>query len=103
MGIRELYLIGIDFHFNIPSTMTDDISFESPVYRNALVSQGEVNHFHKEYRKPGEKWSTPRLDMQKHAFRTAKKIFEGKGGKLVNASRQTALTVLPRADFDSLL
>lgn len=103
MGIREIFLIGVDFHFILSDKTTEDKSFASPVYRKALVSQGEVNHFHKEYRKPGEKWSMPRLDLQEHAFRTARLVIEDEGGCLVNASRRTALTGLPRGDFDNIL
>lgn len=103
MGIREVYLIGVDFHFNVPTQRTEVADFASPVYRNAIVSQGERNHFHPDYRKPGETWTMPRLELQDCAFRSARAAFEREGGRLCNASRRTALEALPRADFDAII
>jgi hypothetical protein len=102
MGIREAYLLGVDFHFSLPGKSAVDERFTSSVYRDALEGTGEINHFHPDYRKPGEKWSMPRLDLQECAFKTAGSVFAAEGGFLKNASRKSALTVLPRADFDQL-
>ncbi|MFH0879181.1 MAG: hypothetical protein V2A34_05675, partial [Lentisphaerota bacterium] len=63
MGIREVYLIGLDFHFHVPKNVVEDPRFTSDVYRKALSSTGECNHFHPDYRKPGENWSVPRMDL----------------------------------------
>lgn len=103
MGIREVYLIGVDFSFTLPAKSATDDRFASPVYRNALEGTGEVNHFHPDYRKPGEKWSMPRLDLQHHAFRSARSVFESQSGSLVNASRSTKLTVLPCSQLEDIL
>lgn len=103
MGIREVVLIGVDFSFQVPAERTVDTRFTSEVYRNAIVSHGERNHFHPDYRRPGETWTMPRLDLHTCAFRTARATFEQAGGRLVNASRRTALTVLTRVDFDELV
>ena len=64
---------------------------------------GEVNHFHPDYRQPREKWFKPKLDVQYRAFQCAKTTFEAAGGRIWNASRQTALDVFPRVDFDEIL
>lgn len=103
MGIRELYLLGVDFFFNIPTKTVVDDRFYSQTYRYALESQGEVNHFHPDYRKPGEKWAMPRLDLQYQMFRTARQVFERDDGLLFNASRQTALTALERVCLEDVL
>lgn len=98
MGIREIYLLGVDFSFNIPKT-----NGEKTVYgEDVLVHSGEVNHFHPEYRKPGEKWSVPNLNYQYKAFQCAKKVFESEGGFIGNASRNTKLDVFPLVDFDKI-
>ena len=63
---------------------------------------GEVNHFHPEYRKLGEKWTLPRLDLQYRAFSCAKTTFEEQGGLIANASRSTALDLFPLVELESL-
>jgi len=98
LGIREVYLIGLDFSFQVPQA-TGEESIHGPVLR----SQGEVNHFHKDYRAPGEKWTMPRLDEQRKALQCARETFEARGGVIFNASRRTKLDVLPRIEFDGVI
>jgi hypothetical protein len=68
-----------------------------------LRSRGEVNHFHPDYRAPGETWTQPELGLQRRAFQAARRAFEDGGGTLCNASRKTALDALPLVDFDALV
>jgi hypothetical protein len=98
MGIREVYLIGLDFHFASAAPTDTMTEHGEPVLR----SRGEVNHFHPEYRKPGETWTKPELGLQRRTFQAARRAFEESGGSLLNASRKSALDVLDRVDFDSL-
>jgi len=98
MGIREVYLIGLDFHFDLAPSTNTKTELGEPVLR----SSGEVNHFHPDYRAPGETWTLPELGLQRRAFQAARKAFEKSGGMLCNASRKTALDVLPLVDFDDL-
>ena len=98
MGIREIYLLGVDFSFDIPKT-----TGEKPDHgEDILVYSGEVNHFHPDYRKPGEKWSMPNLAYQYKAFQCAKEAFESDGGFIANASRSTKLDVFPLVNFDQI-
>ncbi len=98
MGIREAYLIGVDFSFDVPGEAVTDSKTE--LGETVIRSRGEVNHFHPDYRKSGETWTMPHLDEQRLAFRRAGQAFEAAGGRLVNASRRTKLDVLPVDDFD---
>jgi hypothetical protein len=98
MGIREIYLIGVDFSFEIPNS-TDQNCSDSEI----LTNEGEVNHFHPNYRARGEKWSMPRLDFQYKAFLEAKSTVESRGGKIFNASRYTKLDVFPIVDFENIV
>lgn len=98
MGIREIFLIGVDFNFQVPQS-----TGKSCQSGDILVHQGEENHFHPEYRKPGETWTTPLLDLQHKAFLAAKKTFEEHGGKIYNASRKTSLDVFPLVNFDDVI
>lgn len=98
MGIREIYLIGVDFSFDIPKS-TGEICPSGEI----LKSQGEVNHFHPDYRKPGETWTMPLLDKQYMAFSAAKTAVESQRGKIFNASRSTKLDVFPLVNFDDIV
>ena len=98
MGIREIYLIGVDFSFEIPETTSEKCSSGT-----ILKHQGEINHFHPDYRKPGETWSMPSLDKQYEAFLEGKRAVESQGGKIFNASRRTKLDVYQVVDFDSIV
>ena len=98
LGIKEIYLIGVDFSFDVPkSTGRTCRSGE------ILEHQGESNHFHPEYRQPGEAWTIPLLDLQYKAFLAANKTFEKYGGYIFNASRKTALDIFPLVDFDDVI
>ena len=100
MGFREIVLLGLDFSFNVD---TKKVETKEKGYEVALESRGERNHFHPDYRKPGEVWAIPRLDMQERAFRLAKAAFEESGRVVVNASRQSKLDVFPRTTLEAVL
>ena len=96
-GVREVYLLGLDFYFKTPPS-TGKWAVNSEV----LVNAAEQNHFHPDYRKPGETWTQPQLEHQRAAFICAREAFAAAGGVVYNASRQTALDVFPRIDFDQV-
>jgi hypothetical protein len=98
MGIREIYLIGVDFSFEIPKPADEACSSDE-----ILIHQGEINHFHPKYRTHGEPWSMPKLDLQYKAFLEAKRTVESLGGEILNASRKTKLDVFPVIDFEKIV
>ncbi len=98
MGIRELYVIGCDHSFKVPDTKTG----ESVAHNEVIVSEGERNHFHPNYRKPGDTWTMPKLDTMAEEFLLARQIFEAEGGAIKNASRFTKLEVWEKVNFDAL-
>lgn len=100
MGIKEIYLIGLDFNFDYGARQQ---SGEKCEHGDVLVSRGEINHFHPDYRKKGETWTVPQLEKQSIAFRVAREFFEANGGKIYNASRRTKLDVFDRINFDDVL
>ena len=99
MGIREVYLIGVDFKFVIPRPGGGLTQYNEVI----LTHGGELNHFHPEYRKAGEKWTLPCLDAQREAFLVARSTFERYGGRILNASRETALDIFPRSNFEEII
>lgn len=99
MGIRELYLIGVDFDFKISKVLN-----ETSVHGEILLeAQGEVNHFHPNYREEGEKWTYPKLEEQYEAFSIAKRVFDSDEGCIYNASRKTKLDIFPLVNLDEIL
>jgi hypothetical protein len=98
MGIREIILLGVDFSFKVPEGQR-----ETWRLGEVIISQGEVNHCHPDYRKPGEKWTMPQLDVQEKAFMAARHAFEEAGGRVINASRETKLNVFERDTLENLL
>lgn len=93
MGFTEIYLIGMDFHFSVPKTQGN---------ADVIISEGECNHFHPDYRKNDEAWHSPKLDQQQEALEIAKHFCETRGIKIYNATREGKLDVFERVNFESL-
>lgn len=92
MGCTEIILIGVDHAYQLPAEK----------HGNAYVDGGEQNHFHPDYRDPGEIWHQPNLAVLEVSYAKARRVCEAAGARLLNASRETALEVIERADFDHL-
>ena len=93
MGIKEIYLIGVDFNYSIPNEYNDKIT---------IYHQQENNHFHKDYRKKGDLWGEPSVEKQKQAFLSAKKFADKYNIKIYNASRVSKLDIFDKINLDSL-
>jgi len=100
MGISTIYVIGLDFDFAVP---TGSANGEKVAGNEVIVSAGEVNHFHPDYRKPGEKWTYPLLDEQRKEFALIKWRFEAEGRRILNASRRSKLNVFDRIELEKVL
>ena len=93
MGFKNIYLLGMD-HAYIESV--------AKAAKDKLISQGERNHFHPEYRKPGEVWHVPLVDVLERSYAYAYDYCNSIGVNVFNASRHTALTVFPRVHLDDI-
>lgn len=92
MGCREIYLIGVDHSYRLPTVKEG----------NTYISEGERNHFHPDYRGQGERWHQPNLDVLEVSYRRALEVCTAQGVGIFNASRATQLEIFPRADFDTV-
>ena len=92
MGCTEIVLIGVDHSYALPSVKQG----------NYYLHEGEINHFHPDYRSTGEKWHQPNLEVLEVSYARARDTCAARGISVVNASRKTALDVFERADFDTL-
>lgn len=97
MGFQRVYLVGVDFKFH-GGLSTNERCASGEV----LIASGEQNHFHKDYRKPGEKWTVPKMQEQRQAFAFCRYAFEKSGRQLINASRISELDVLDKVDFETI-
>lgn len=93
LGCDPVYLIGVDFRFEI----------RDPGANAVLTGRGEVNHFLPDYRLPGERWNRPMLDLTRHAYGAAFAYAQQTGRRVFNATRGGELEVFPRYDLDLLL
>lgn len=98
MGIRELYLMGLDFDFKRSKATGERTAANEEI----LKQDDETNHFHPDYRQKDACWTEPRLDIMYDAFACAKEAFEADGRSIQNASRFSKLDLFPMIDLDSL-
>jgi hypothetical protein len=98
MGFKTVYLIGVDYNFKIPRQTKEDSH-----YKEVLVNDNEINHFHPNYRMYGETWAKPDLDAQLNAYKMAEKIYNESGRKIYNASRLTELEIFEKISFEIML
>ncbi len=92
LGCTEIVVIGVDHSYELPARKVG----------NTYVSDGERNHFHPEYRAPGEVWHQPNIEVLEVSYAKARSACEARGIRIVNASRASRLDTFERADFDTL-
>lgn len=101
MGIREVYLIGMDHSWVLPTKQRKDT--QNNRNRNVLVSEGENNHFHPDYHELGESWAIPDIKLKDISFTCAKQFYETHGGIIYNATRGGKLEIFTRKNLDDIL
>jgi len=95
LGFTEVYLIGMDFSYNIPdSAKVDGNVIES--------TEDDVNHFHPDYFGKGKKWHDPKLHNVLKSYKMAKLMYEIDGRKIINATKGGKLEVFDRVDYNLL-
>jgi len=95
LGVKELYLIGFDHHYDIP----DDAKIDG---MEILSQSDDPNHFDPNYFGKGYRWHDPMVDRMEQGYAKAGKFFEKNGRKIYNATAGGKLEVLERIDYDSI-
>jgi len=90
MGMKNIYLYGIDHNFNYEN-----------IYNDGMVD-GDENHFIKNYR-DGKKWHPPVSENIDQAFIECDKFLRDKRGFIINCSRKTKLENIERGSLDDCL
>ena len=96
MGIKEIYLIGVDYCYNI---VQQDYKDNDKI----MVSDGTTSYFHSGYIKSGDKLFQPNLHLHEKAYISASHAIERIGGRIFKATRGGKLDLFPRVDFDEVI
>jgi len=97
MGFQNIYLLGMDHHFTIPKKRVEYAGLPT---NSVVISEGERNHFHSNYRKVGESWSMPKLEQMDEYFLGAKNFLSIHGSNIFNATKGGKLEIFNRVKFD---
>lgn len=96
MGFSEIYLIGVDFDYQIPdAAQIDGLTITSV--------DDDPNHFHPDYFGKGKKWHFPKLENVEKAMLCAQEGVKEAGGTIFNATVGGKLEAFPRVDYHELL
>jgi hypothetical protein len=96
LGAKKIILTGFDHHYEVPKEYTaGQYIKEQP--------DSPRNHFHPEYRRPGDLWTEPRIENITQQFQYIKAYCESHNIAVINATRGGALEVFPRVAVDDLL
>ena len=95
MGFTEAYLVGMDFHYEVPAADT--------VNGELIESAGsDPNHFSSNYVSKGMTWKVPHLDRVKMGYEFARDTYESAGRKIYNATAGGKLEVFERVAFEEI-
>ncbi|MGR5350249.1 motility associated factor glycosyltransferase family protein [Vibrio mediterranei] len=95
MGFSEIYLIGMDHNYVLPS--------DAEVNGEEITSNSDdPNHFHPEYFGKGKIWHDPHLDRVERSYQYMKLALESKGIKIFNATVGGKLEVFERKNYEGL-
>lgn len=96
MGFTEVYLIGMDFNYEIPKTAgIENLTI--------LSTEADPNHFHPEYFGAGKRWHFPKLENCLKVYQHAKEVYEADGRRVINATVGGKLEVFPRTPFEQIV
>lgn len=95
LGFTEVYLIGMDFSYNIPdSAVVEDGTITS--------TEDDINHFDPRYFGAGKKWHDPQLHNVLKNYKMAKFMYELNNRNIYNSTVGGKLEVFKRIEFNSL-
>ncbi|NJN59864.1 MAG: DUF115 domain-containing protein [Leptolyngbyaceae cyanobacterium SL_5_9] len=97
LGIREVYLVGVDHSYK-PKAEVDEQQ------GNVITSHSnDVNHFHPDYFGPGYRWHDPKVERMEQSYKEAKSFYEANGGTVYNATIGGQLEVFPRVRYEDIV
>jgi glycosyltransferase involved in cell wall biosynthesis len=99
LGFKNIYLIGVDADYRIPS----DVKVTQEYQTETLdMESDDVNHFHPDYFGKGYRWHDPQVGKMKEAYTEARAVCNRTKVNIYNATRGGKLEVFPRVDYYTL-
>jgi hypothetical protein len=92
MGIKEIYLLGVDHNF---SKMVNDKG-------EIVIDETAKDYFSEKYNKDKDDLYIPNIEISTRAFTAAKKYADKHSIKIYNATRGGKLEVFERVDFEKI-
>ena len=96
LGFSEVYLVGMDFSYQIPDSVVRE------GHSTLLSTEADPNHFHPDYFGAGMRWNDPKLHNVAKSYQLAKLIYELDERRIFNATIGGHLEIFERRDYDSL-
>jgi hypothetical protein len=93
MGVKEIYLLGVDHNF---SKMINDKG-------EIIIDETAKDYFSEKYNTDKEDLYIPNIEVSTRAFTAAKKYADDNNIKIYNATRGGKLDVFERVNFDQII
>ena len=93
MGFSEIYLIGVDHHFQISQNNKGEI----------IVDNTVKDYFSEKYNEDKSTLFIPNTERSTMTYIAMKAHCDRRGIRVINATRGGKLEVFPRMDFDSII
>lgn len=90
MGCNPVYLIGVDFDYQVPDYIEND---------TVLSREDDVNHFHPDYFGVGKRWHHPHLEKVAVAYEYCRDFYAANNREIYNAGVGGKLEIFPRIDY----
>jgi hypothetical protein len=97
MGFKDVYLLGFDHSYKIPSD-----AIVNGQKKEITSESGDPNHFDPTYFGKGFRWHDPQLERMESAYRRARECFEAEGRRILNASIGGQLEIFQRVNYREL-
>lgn len=94
LGLNPIYIIGCDHFYAGETNVKPD---------NPIVAGSVQNHFHPDYRKPGEIVNPAPIHIMERGYKEARIFSDLSGVEIYNATRGGHLNIFKRVDLDAVL
>jgi len=91
MGFSEVVIIGMDHRYD----------FVGAPHETHLLEGPDRNHFSPDYFS-GQRWDNPNLARSEASYAEARRVYEGAGRRIIDATVDGACTIFPKAEYHSL-
>ncbi len=98
MGCAPIYLLGVDGNYKVSNKIVPH-SLQGQV----VICEGEQNHFHPNYRAPGESYVAPLPHEIEIGYLACREFLKAHDIQVFNASRQTCITAFDKINIDEVL